>query len=277
MFSHKATRPVYIISDGTGITAGTMGQTLLSQFPATNFERHTIPFVDADDKVKECIRQINHAHKIHKVRPLVFVSFTDNSFKDQIMQSKAVVLDLFAPFIPIMEQLLRTDSSHAAGQSHGITEEGGYMHRIDAINFSMKYDDGVRMEGYSDADLVLVGVSRAGKTPTSLYMALHYGLKTANYPIADDDFEKGVLPDAVLNAREKLFGLVIDPIQLHKIRQARRPNSQYAQLTQCQNEVRQAQACFKKYRIPYIDSTAMSIEELASLVVHRMQLAVSYT
>lgn len=268
---------MYIISDGTGITAGTMSQTLLSQFPATNFERHTIPFVDADDKVNECIRQINHSYNTHKVRPLVFVSFTDALYKEKIKQANAVVLDLFEPFIPTMEKLLKADSSHTVGQSHGITEEVGYTHRIDAINFSMKYDDGVRMEGYKNADLILVGVSRAGKTPTSLYMALHYGLKTANYPIADDDFEKGSLPEAVINQKQKTFGLVIDPIQLHKIREARRPGSQYAKFTQCQSEVRQAQAFYKKYRIPFADSTVMSIEELASLVVHRMQLAVSYT
>ena len=277
MSSSTATRPVYIISDGTGITAGTMSNTLLSQFPAINFERHTIPFVDADDKVKNCIKQINHSYQAHGIRPLVFVSFTNVHFKEELEQANAVVLDLLEPFISPMEALLKADSSHQTGLSHGITEGGGYMHRIEAINYSMKYDDGVRMEGYKDADLVLVGVSRAGKTPTSLYMALHYGLKTANYPIADDDFEKGALPEALLNSRQKVFGLIIDPIQLHKIREARRPNSQYSKLSQCQNEVRQAQSFFKKYRIPFADSTAMSIEELASLVVHRMQLAVSYT
>ncbi len=277
MSNKAATRPVYIISDGTGITAGTMGNTLLSQFPTINFERHTIPFVDADDKVKGCIKQINHSYQTSGVRPLVFVSFTNLKFKEHIEQSNAVVLDLFEPFIPSMEALLKSDSSHVTGLSHGINEGGGYMHRIDAINFSMKYDDGVRMEGYTQADLILVGVSRAGKTPTSLYMALHYGLKTANYPIADDDFEKGMLPEPLVEAKQRIFGLVIDPIQLHKIREARRPNSQYSKLGQCQNEVRQAHAFFKKYRIPFADSTAMSIEELASLVVHRMQLAVSYS
>lgn len=276
MSSSTATRPVYIISDGTCITAGTMSNTLLSQFPAIHFERHTIPFVDANDKVKDCIKQINHSYQTHGVRPVVFVSFTNTKFKEEIEQSNALVLDLFEPFISSMEALLKSDSSHETGLSHGITEAGGYMHRIDAINFSMKYDDGVRMEGYKDADLILVGVSRAGKTPTSLYMALHYGLKTANYPIADDDFEKGSLPDTLLDSKQKIFGLIIDPMQLHKIREARRPNSQYSKLSQCQHEVRQAQAFFKKYRIPFADSTAMSIEELASLVVHRMKLAVSY-
>ena len=271
-------RPAFIISDRTGVTAGTMAQSLLSQFPNIEFERHTIPFVDADDKVKSCIRQINHSYKAHKVRPLVFASFMDNNYTHELETSKGIVIDLIEPFIHRLEHHLMSDSSHKVGQAHGMsgTGEHDYMHRIDAINFSMRYDDGVRIGNYHKADLILVGVSRAGKTPTSLYMALHYGLNTANYPLADDDFEKGTLPDALIESREKLFGLTIDPLQLHKIRQKRRANSEYSALNQCRQEVLQAQQFYKRYRIPHADSTAMSIEELASLIVHRMNLEVSY-
>lgn len=270
------THPVFIVSDRTGVTAGTMSHTLLSQFPNIRFERHTIPFVDADDKVKSSIRQINRSYQTHNVRPLIFTSFMDNNFTHELETSEGIVIDLINPFISQLEQHLMADSSHQIGQAHGISEEKDYMHRIDAINFSMKYDDGVRMEDYSEADLILIGVSRAGKTPTSLYMALHYGLLTANYPLADDDFENGVLPSALTNVKEKLFGLTIDPIQLHKIRQKRRADSQYSSLQQCQREVNQALQFYKRYRIPHADSTAMSIEELASLIVHRMNLEVSY-
>lgn len=269
-------RPVYIISDRTGVTAGTMAHTLLTQFPNINFERHTVPFVDTDDKVKSTIRQINHSYKEHKVKPLVFTSFMDTNFTHDFSQSDGIVIDLFKPFIHALEQHLNSDSSHQAGQAHGIVKEHDYMHRMDAINFAMKYDDGVRMGDYHKADLILIGVSRAGKTPTSLYMALHYGLYTANYPLADDDFEAGKLPEPLINSRDKLFGLTIDPFQLQKIRQKRRADSQYASIGQCQQEVRQAQQFFKRYRIPHTDSTAMSIEELASLIVHRMNLEVSY-
>ncbi|MEE9448166.1 MAG: pyruvate, water dikinase regulatory protein [Arenicellales bacterium] len=269
-------RSVYILSDRTGVTAGTMSHTLLSQFPNITFERHTIPFVDADDKVKSCIRQINSSHKKDKVAPLVFTSFTDNDFNDELKKSEGIIIDLFGPFINDLEKHLHSDSSHKSGQAHGINKEHDYMHRIDAINFSMKYDDGVRMEDYQEADLILIGVSRAGKTPTSLYMALHYGLHTANYPLADDDFEKGEIPRALLDARKKLFALTIDPAQLHKIREQRRPNSPYSSLQQCRREVMQAQQFYKRYRIPFADSTAMSIEELASFIVHRMNLEVSY-
>ena len=271
-------RPAFIISDRTGVTAGTMAHSLLSQFPNIEFERHTIPFVDADDKVKSCIRQINHSYKVHKVRPLVFVSFMDNNFTHELEKSEGRIINLFQPLIHKLEGYLRTDSSHKVGQAHGMsgTGEQDYMHRIDAINFSMRYDDGVRTGNYHKADLILVGVSRAGKTPTSLYMALHYGLNTANYPLADDDFEKGTLPDALIESRDKLFGLAIDPLQLHMIRQKRRANSKYSALSQCRREVIQAQQFYKRYRIPHVDSTAMSIEELASLIVHRMNLEVSY-
>ena len=269
-------RPVFIISDRTGVTAGTMCHTLLSQFPNIHFERHTIPFVDADDKVKSSIRQINHSYKTHKIPPLVFTSFMDTNFTHEIEKSDGITIDLMEPFIHSLEQHLNADSSHKVGQAHGMSEEHDYMHRIDAINFSMKYDDGVRMGDYDKADLILIGVSRAGKTPTSLYMALHYGLYTANYPLADDDFEKGVLPDALIDSRKRLFGLTIDPMQLHKIRQKRRANSEYSSLQQCRREVLQAQQFYKRYRIPHADSTAMSIEELASSIVHRMNLEVSY-
>jgi regulator of PEP synthase PpsR (kinase-PPPase family) len=271
-------RPAYIISDRTGVTAGTMAHSLLSQFPNIEFERHTIPFVDADDKVKSCIRQINHSYKTNKVRPLVFVSFMDNNYTHELEKSEGLVIDLIRPYIKKLEGYLKTESSHKVGQAHGMAGSGehDYMHRIDAINFSMRYDDGVRTGDYHKADLILIGVSRAGKTPTSLYMALHYGLNTANYPLADDDFERGTLPDALIESREKLFGLTIDPLQLHKIRQKRRANSEYSALNQCRQEVLQAQQFYKRYRIPWADSTAMSIEELASLIVHRMSLEVSY-
>lgn len=269
-------RPVYIISDRTGVTAGTMAHTLLSQFPNIEFERHTIPFIDADDKVKSTIKQINHSYNAHKARPLVFTSFMDTNYTHKFEESNSIVIDLFKPFIQDLEAHLHVDSSHKVGQAHGIVKEVDYMHRMDAINFSMQYDDGVKIGNYHKADLILIGVSRAGKTPTSLYMALHYGLYTANYPLADDDFEAGKLPEALINNRERLFGLSIDPFQLQKIRQKRRANSQYSSITQCQQEVRQAEQFFKRYRIPHTDSTAMSIEELASLIVHRMNLEVSY-
>ena len=274
--SEYPVRPAFIISDRTCVTAGTMSHSLLSQFPNIEFERHTIPFVDADDKVKSCIRQINHSYKTHKVRPLIFTSFMDNNYTHKLEKTEGIVIDLIKPFIHDLERYLMSDSSHKIGQAHGMTTETDYMHRIDAINFSMRYDDGVRIGDYDQADLILVGVSRAGKTPTSLYMALHYGLNTANYPLADDDFDKGVLPDALIKSRKKLFGLTIDPLQLHKIRQKRRANSKYSALDQCRREVVQAQQFYKRYRIPHADSTAMSIEELASLIVHRMNLEVSY-
>ncbi len=274
--NNNQTRPVFIISDRTGITAGTISHTLLTQFPDVTFDKTTIPFVDSDDKVNSTIRQIDNSHKQTGMKPLVFVSFTDNDFTQHLNESKGVVFDLFEPFITRLEKHLAQHTAHLIGQAHGMTESSGYMDRMDAINFAMKYDDGVKMEGYDQADLVLVGVSRAGKTPTSLYMSLHYGLLVANYPIADDDFEKGVLPEALLRNKKKLFGLNISSLQLHKIRTKRRANSKYAELRQCQREVQQAQMMFKKYRLVQADSTEMSIEELASLIVHRMDLHVSY-
>ncbi len=269
-------RPVFIISDRTAVTAGTVGQALLSQFPEHRFHRLTIPFVDADDKVKAVIRQIERSHASSGKRPIVFTSFADEDHIRELRESKALVLDVFEPFINRLETHLASESSHEMGHAHGLYEQNEYMDRMDSINFAMRYDDGVHLEAYKRADLILVGVSRAGKTPTSLYLALHYGLLVANYPLADDDFEQNKLPDAIVDNKAKVFGLTIDPLQLHKIREKRRANSQYSNIRQCTQEVQQALTLFKRNRIPVADSTAMSIEEMASLIVHRMGLSANY-
>jgi regulator of PEP synthase PpsR (kinase-PPPase family) len=176
---------------------------------------------------------------------------------------------VFDAFIPPLEAELGTASSHAVGKFHGVSN--GYTSRIDAVNFTLAHDDGLGTK-LAEADIVLVGVSRCGKTPTCLYLALQYGLYAANYPLTGEDFERGKLPDLVSAHRSKLFGLSISAERLRQIRQERRPDSTYSSLATCQREVHQAEALFRQLNIPYLDSTAISIEEIASTIVHKTGL-----
>lgn len=262
-------RSVFFVSDHTGITAETLGRGLLSQFDHIEFKRSTLPFVDTPEKARQAVEKINEAAVSEQLRPLVISSITDLGIRSQIAAANGLVIDVFDTFIPMLEDELGTASSHAVGKFHGVTN--GYSGRIDAVNFTLAHDDGLGTK-LAEADIVLVGVSRCGKTPTCLYLALQYGLYAANYPLTGEDFERGKLPDLVLAHRSKLFGLSISPERLHQIRQERRPNSAYSSLATCQREVRQAEGFFRALNIPFLDSTTMSIEEIASTIVHQSGL-----
>jgi regulator of PEP synthase PpsR (kinase-PPPase family) len=262
-------RSVFFVSDHTGITAETLGRGLLSQFDHIEFRRSTLPFVDTPEKAQLAVKKINEAAAAEGMRPLAISSITDPGIRAQIAAANALVIDVFDTFIPMLEAELGTPSSHAVGKFHGFTNS--YTGRIDAVNFTLAHDDGLGSK-LVEADLILVGVSRCGKTPTCLYLALQYGLYAANYPLTGEDFERGELPDVVTAHRSKLFGLSISPERLHQIRQERRPNSTYSSLATCQREVHQAEGFFRALNIPFLDSTTMSIEEIASTIVHQSGL-----
>lgn len=262
-------RSVFFVSDHTGITAETLGRGLLSQFDHIEFRRTTLPFVDTEGKARAAVEKINEAASSEGGRPLVISSITAPDIRAQVAAANALVLDVFDAFIPILEAELGTASSHAVGKFHSVTN--GYVHRIDAVNFTLAHDDGLGSK-LAEADIILAGVSRCGKTPTCLYLALQYGLYAANYPLTSEDFERGKLPDLVTAHRGKLFGLSISPERLQQIRQERRPDSTYSSLANCQREVHQAEALFRQLNIPYLDSTTMSIEEIASTIVHETGL-----
>lgn len=262
-------RSVFFVSDHTGITAETLGRGLLSQFDHIEFRRTTLPFVDTSEKARAAVAKIDGVVAAGEPRPLVISSITAPDIRAQIAAANALVLDVFDAFIPVLETELGTVSSHAVGKFHGVSNS--YGHRIDAVNFTLAHDDGLGTK-LAEADIILAGVSRCGKTPTCLYLALQYGLYAANYPLTGDDFERGGLPDSVTAHRNKLFGLSISPERLQQIRQERRPDSAYSALATCQREVRQAEAFFRQLNIPFLDSTTMSIEEIASTIVHQTGL-----
>ena len=266
-------RTVFFVSDRTGITAEMLGNSLLVQFDAFHFNRITLPFVDSPEKVDEAIREINANAARERRQPIVFSSIADETASARIRSgADAVTLDLFQIFIAPLEGALGARSAHAAGRAHGIADANEYFSRMEAINFAQSHDDGAATRDLGKAQVILVGVSRCGKTPTSLYLALQFGVRAANFPLTPDDFSDRRLPASVLPHRQLLFGLTIHPERLREIREARRPGSRYASLEACRQEVREAEHLMELEHIPMIDTTSKSIEEIATTILHRTGL-----
>jgi regulator of PEP synthase PpsR (kinase-PPPase family) len=266
-------RTVFFVSDRTGITAEMLGNSLLVQFDEFQFNRQTIPFIDSLEKVDEAIAQINATAQQEGRRPIVFCSMAGESFAERIRQhANALTLDLFQIFITPLEVELGAKSSHTAGRSHGMASSHEYFARMEAINFTQTHDDGAQTRDLSKAQVILVGVSRCGKTPTSLYMALQFGIRAANFPLTPEDFADRKLPASVLPYRDKLFGLTINAERLREIREERRPGSKYASIENCRQEVREAEHLMERERIAMVDTTSKSIEEIATTILHRTGL-----
>jgi len=259
---------VFFISDHTAITVETLGYSILTQFSRLNFEFHAIPFMNSPEKAKTAQSSINDCFENKGIRPVVFSSVTNEDLRNVIKQSNAVVLDLFEMFLPPLEDAFDHSSIHASGKSHGMTDSVKYDSRIEALNFALSSDDGLNFKDYTRADLILVGVSRTGKTPTCLYLALQFGIFAANYPVTDGDLETFQIPNALQPYRDKIHGLTIDPRQLQRIRQERRPDSVYASLQQCQKEVGSVEELFRQERIPFMDVTNFSVEEISTTIIY---------
>jgi regulator of PEP synthase PpsR (kinase-PPPase family) len=266
-------RTVFFVSDRTGITAEMLGNSLLSQFEEIEFTRLTIPFVDSPEKIAAVIEQINETSAREAQPPIVFSSIVDDAMSNTLRRNThALALDLFQVFIAPLETELGAKSSHAAGRSHGITNSHEYFARMDAINFAQAHDDGAATRELSRAQVILVGVSRCGKTPTSLYLALQFGIRAANFPLTPDDFADHALPASVVPHKDRLFGLTINPERLHKIREERRPHSKYSALENCRYEVRECEHLLEREGVPVLDTTEKSIEEIATTISYRAKL-----
>ncbi len=272
MNNHAAVRPVFFVSDRTGITAENLGHALLTQFNAIKFEHHSLPFIDSEEKAREAARTINRVAETSENQPLVFSTLIDDVHRRIIASTHAHIIDFFDAFIKPLEEELHTPSSRAEGLLHGISNEVVYMSRMDAINFALKNDDGASTREYKHADVILIGVSRSGKTPTCLYLAMQFGLCAANYPLTESDLEKGFLPEALQPYRDKLFGLVINAERLRMIREMRRKNSEYSSLAQCQKETRLIRSLFEQEKIHNIDSSQISVEEIATSIIQLMKI-----
>ena len=265
-------RTVFYISDRTGITVEMMGNSLLTQFEGVEFVRKTLPFVDSPEKIDQAVEQINRAAQTDGYRPIVLSSMVDDAMSERLGHANALFLDFFHVFIAPLEAELGIRSSHTAGRSHGVANSMEYLARIEAVNYSLAHDDGQTTRDLSNAQVILVGVSRSGKTPTALYLALQFGIRAANFPLTPDDFTDGQLPKSLRAFRSKLFGLTIKPDRLTRIRSERRPDSTYASLSNCQFEIREAESIMEREKIPVLDTTTRSIEEIATTIVHHAKL-----
>ena len=265
-------RTAFFISDGTGITAETLGQSLLAQFESIPFNKFTRPYIDSPEKARTMVQQINAAAERDGVRPIIFDTIVNQDIREILATSNGFMIDIFSSFLSPLEQELTAHSSYSVGKSHSIGGNSNYMERIEAVNFALDNDDGARTHYYDKADLILVGVSRCGKTPTSLYLAMQYGIKAANVPLIPDDFERNALPSSILPYREKLFGLTIQPERLAAVRHERRPDSRYASLDQCRYEVAEAEKLMRREGIRWLSTTTKSIEEISTTVLQKIGL-----
>ena len=261
---------MFVVSDRTGITAELLSHSLLSQFPDVEFNQITLPFIDDDDKVAKAIRQIDEVADSEGHRSLVFATFVNRQYLTRLMTAKAKVLDFFDAFVGPLEAELGVPPAWRIGQAHGIVDKARYASRISAVHYAMDSDDGVNVANYPRADLILVGVSRSGKTPTSLYLAMHFGLYCANYPLTEDEFERDELPNILQPHRQRVCGLTIDATRLQQIRAERRADSDYASLRQCRYEIENAESLFRNSNVPYFNTTSISIEEIATTIISKL-------
>ena len=265
-------RIAFFVSDRTGITAEMLGHSMLAQFDGVRFQERTVPFVDSIEKAHAVVKEINDAATTENQRPIVVSTLANTEIARLVSTANAMFLDCFEIFIAPLEKELGIPASHAIGRSHSIDDFVNYHHRIEAVNYALSHDDGVSTRDLSESDIVLVGVSRCGKTPTCLYLAMQYGVRAANYPLIPEDFSNMRLPAQLLSLRKRLYGLTIRPQRLQRIRNERRPNSKYATLANCEYEVREAEALMRQEGIPFLDATTKSVEELATTILHDAKL-----
>jgi regulator of PEP synthase PpsR (kinase-PPPase family) len=260
-------RTVYFVSESTGITAEALGHSLLSQFDTMEFEQVYMPYINTEQRAQALTQRMQEAFLRDGARPLVFATMLNDRIAAIIRGGNCYYMELFEHYVDPLSAELGVPPSRRSGRSHAITQPSSYTKRIDAINFAMANDDGVKPGNFQHADVILLGISRSGKTPTCLYLAIHYGLRPANYPITEEDFERGDLPSEIWTNKQKVFGLTIDPNRLRAIREERRPGSPYASLRRCQTEVENALDMFRRLDVPVMNTTNHSIEEIASLIL----------
>lgn len=260
-------RHAFFISDSTGLTSEALGNALLAQFDQVEFVRSYHPYVDTEEKVRAVCDLIAEAYREDGAKPLIFDTILNGELRLVVAQSQGLLIDIMGTFLPQMESELGALSAMRVGKSHANPMDEKAMRRIEAVNYALDADDGARTNRYDLADIILIGPSRSAKTPTCLYIAMQFGLCAANYPLTEEDLEGGNLPRKLLPYRDKLFGLIIDPVRLSAIREERRAGSRYASAKQCRWEVEEIRLIYQKLAIPNIDTTRLSVEEIATQIL----------
>lgn len=264
---------IFYISDGTGITAETIGHTLMSQFNQDNLESLTIPYIDTEEKAIKIVEKINLASANSEKKPLILATIINDDIRKIIKNSDGYMLEFFDIFLKPIANVLQQPYEHVAGRSHGIFDKKNYKNRLNAVNLSLTCDDGMAMKHYKDVDLIILGPSRTGKTPTCLYLSLHFGIAAANYPLISDDLEKIAAPSFIHEFKNKLFGIIVDPKRLHLMREERNIDAKYASETQCIWEINRIKKIYKQFNIPFMDVTNHSIEEIATKALEQLNIS----
>ena len=265
-------RSAFFVSDRTGITAEMLGHSLLTQFDNLTLNETTLPFIDSLDKAREAVQKINETAGEDGVRPIIISTLANTEIAAEMGKANALFLDCFQIFIVPLENELGARASHEIGRTHNVNDIVNYYRRIESVNYTLSHDDGLTPRNLSEADVILVGVSRCGKTPTCLYLAMQYGVRAANFPLIPEDFDNHQLPATLRPMREKLYGLTINPFRLQRIRSERRPNSSYSSIENCEREVREAETLMRRANIPFLDATTKSVEELATTIMQQAKL-----
>lgn len=265
-------RSAFFVSDRTGITAEMLGHSLLTQFDNLTLQETTLPFIDSLDKAQEAVQKINETAVEDGVRPIIISTLANTEIAAAVGKANALFLDCFQIFIAPLENELGARAVHEIGRTHNVNDIVNYYQRIESVNYTLSHDDGTTTRDLSEADVILVGVSRCGKTPTCLYLSMQYGVRAANYPLIPEDFDNRLLPATLRPLRDKLYGLTIAPTRLQHIRSERRPNSTYSSLANCEREVREAETLMRRANIPFLDATTKSVEELATTIMQQAKL-----
>lgn len=264
--------PVFIVSDRSGHTAETLAKSLLAQFPCLNTKKIIFPFIGNQEQASRVAKLIQQEYLRSNKVPLVFSTLVESDTQDIINATDACVVEIFRSYIGPMEEALDMMSAHRAGIMKSEVDDSRYQSRINAIEFSLKNDDGVLSNDYKKADIIITGISRTGKTPTCIYLAMNFGLKACNYPLVQEDLESDRLPKPLLAHKDRVVGLTISPARLKRIRENRRSGTTYADKYSISVEVKRAENIFLNEKIKYYETTDMSIEEIASKIIKDIKL-----
>ncbi|KAB2113205.1 posphoenolpyruvate synthetase regulatory kinase/phosphorylase PpsR [Vibrio alginolyticus] len=266
---NNQSRDVFYVSDGTAITCETLGHVVLGQFPFIPNEK-TFPFVESQDKATDVVKEIETSYQRNGVKPLVFFSIVVPKVREMLLEAPAYSYDVLESIVQKVQDDIQMAPKPKLQRSRSVGKDSDtYFDRIAAIEYTLAHDDGITLKGLEQADIILLGVSRSGKTPTSLYMAMQFGLRVVNYPfIAEDVKMMRLLPEFEIH-RHKLFGLTIDPERLTEIRENRLSGSDYASTEQCKLELDTVEALFRREAIPYINTSSLSVEEITTRILEK--------
>tara|TARA_Y100001935_G_C17310428_1_gene515618 strand:- start:4216 stop:5037 length:822 start_codon:yes stop_codon:yes gene_type:complete len=262
----KNTHQVYLISDSTGETLDRIFMALKAQFNNFNYELNQFSFTRTENQI---LTILNDAKK--QESPIILFTVVNNKLakflSEQANKKKIPCFGVLGDLILNFSKILNQKATHEPSAQHVLDED--YYKRIEAIQFTMNHDDGNNTSNILDSDIILIGVSRTSKTPTSIYLA-NKGLKTSNIPLVNEM----IIPQDVMKSDSLcVVGLVTEAERLFDIRRNRLNSlkeneaSDYTNLEKIRAEVDRSKKIFKQNKWPIIDVTRKSVEETAASII----------